>query len=260
VAVTRGTRAPAQGAPDPEEDRTYTVDELAARAGLTVRTVRFYATRGLLPPPRIGPRRVGLYGAGHLARLALVDDLRRQGLTLAAIERYVARLPAETTAYELAIHRAMVASWLPDAAVECGRAEAEERIGRRLGSDELDRLAAMGVLTPVPGGDGERYVLDTVLVGLAVRLIDLPLSRAAIARAREVLLGNAARTARELGEVFRGEVGVREAGEARSLSAHMQPLVLQALLTAFQRSLNEELRGAFPKRAEAGGAERATEG
>ncbi|MYR26223.1 MULTISPECIES: MerR family transcriptional regulator [unclassified Streptomyces] len=246
MAVTRTARTPATpGAPEPEERRTYTVDELAARAGLTVRTVRFYATRGLLPPPRIGPRRVGLYGPGHLARLALVDDLRRQGLTLAAIERYVARLPEETTAYELAIHRAMVASWLPDAAVECGRAEAEERIGRSLGADELGRLAAMGVLTPVPGA-GERYVLDTVLVGLAVRLLDLPMSREAIASAREVLLRNAARTAHELSEVFRGEVGVREAGEARSLSAHMQPLVLQALLTAFQRSLNAELRGAFP--------------
>ena len=33
------------------EEPTLTVDELAARAGVTVRTVRFYSTRGLLPPP-----------------------------------------------------------------------------------------------------------------------------------------------------------------------------------------------------------------
>ena len=33
-----------------------TVDELAARAGVTVRTVRFYSTKGLLPPPVLGPR------------------------------------------------------------------------------------------------------------------------------------------------------------------------------------------------------------
>lgn len=32
------------------EEPTLTVDELAARAGVTVRTVRFYSTRGLLPP------------------------------------------------------------------------------------------------------------------------------------------------------------------------------------------------------------------
>lgn len=36
------------------EEPTLTVDELAARAGVTVRTIRFYSTRGLLPPPRSG--------------------------------------------------------------------------------------------------------------------------------------------------------------------------------------------------------------
>lgn len=29
---------------------TLTIDELAARTGVTVRTIRFYSTRGLLPP------------------------------------------------------------------------------------------------------------------------------------------------------------------------------------------------------------------
>lgn len=31
----------------------------------------------------------------------------------------------------------------------------------------------------------------------------------------------------------------------KSLSAHMQPMVVQALVTAFQRSLKEQLREAF---------------
>lgn len=74
------------------EEPTFTVDELAARAGVTVRTVRFYGTRGLLPPPVIGPRRVGHYGREHLARLALIEELQHRGMTLAAIERYVQQL------------------------------------------------------------------------------------------------------------------------------------------------------------------------
>ena len=51
------------------EEPTLTIDELAARAGTTVRTVRFYSTKGLLPPPVIGARRVGHYGPEHLSRL-----------------------------------------------------------------------------------------------------------------------------------------------------------------------------------------------
>lgn len=240
------------------EEAAFTVDELAARAGVTVRTVRFYSTRGLLPPPRIGPRRVGHYGQDHLARLALVEDLQLQGLTLAAIERYVRRLPDGTTAHDLAIHRAMVASWMPDGATECTRAGAEERVGRPLSQDDLLRLAAMGVLTPLDEGGagrdgrqeagraGQRFLLDTGLVRLGARLLDLPMSLDAIRSAREVLLRNAARTARELGDLFKDEISDTEAGEARSLSVHMQPLVLQALLTAFQRSLSAELRDSFP--------------
>src|SRR3954454_25269898 len=85
---------------------TLTIDELAARAGVTVRTVRFYATRGLLPPPVIGPRRVEHYGRGHLARLELIEELQHQGMTLATIERYLQHLPAGLSARDLAVQRA----------------------------------------------------------------------------------------------------------------------------------------------------------
>ncbi|MFE9251389.1 MerR family transcriptional regulator [Streptomyces sp. NPDC007088] len=235
-----------------------TVDELAARAGVTVRTLRFYGTRGLLPPPRIGPRRVGHYGQDHLARLALIEDLRGQGMTLAAIERYVERLPEGTTAQELAIHRAVVASWLPDGTSECSRAEAEEQVGRKLTGEDLRRLEAMGVLTPLPpdttgpGAGVERYALDAGLLRLGARLLDLPLSLDAIRSARSLLLDHAARTAHELAALFKAEVSEAPAGAARSLSAHMQPIVLQALLTAFQRSLSAELRGALTKAGDDG--------
>lgn len=39
----------------------------------------------------------------------------------------------------------------------------------------------------------------------------------------------------------------------KSLSAHMQPMVIQALVTAFQRSLREELRAAFDTETECQG-------
>jgi DNA-binding transcriptional MerR regulator len=62
----------------------WTVDELALRASLPVRTIREYQTIGLLPGPR-REGRVGRYGAGHLQRLALIARLRRRGYSLAGI-------------------------------------------------------------------------------------------------------------------------------------------------------------------------------
>ncbi|MGV9904362.1 MerR family transcriptional regulator [Streptomyces sp. NPDC003388] len=215
-----------------------TIDELAARAGVTVRTVRFYGSRGLLPPPEIGPRRVGRYGPVHEARLALIEELQRQGMTLAAIERYLRRLPPELSPHDLAIHRAVVASWAPEAPETVSRRELERRAGRALTSQDVERLAAMDV---VRREDGDTFRVDAGLLRLGVRLLDVPLSQEAILAAREVLVEHSRAAARELAQLFRGEVAERDARDVRSLSAHMQPLVVQALLSMFQRSLRDEL-------------------
>jgi DNA-binding transcriptional MerR regulator len=211
---------------------TLTVDELAGRAGVTVRTVRFYSARGLLPPPVIGPRRVGHYSQEHLARLALIEELQQRGMTLAAIERHLTQLPPGLSAHELAIHRAVVASWAPGATEDVTREELERRAGRPLGDADLERLAAMGVVRLDPG-----------LLRLGVEFLDVPIAQETILAARTVLLEHSRAAAHELSALLREAVGERESVAAvKSLSAHMQPLVVQALLTAFQRSLKEELR------------------
>ncbi|MFF6876001.1 MULTISPECIES: MerR family transcriptional regulator [unclassified Streptomyces] len=219
------------------EEPTLTIDELAARAGVTVRTVRFYGTKGLLPPPVLGPRRVGHYGRDHLARLALIEELQQQGMTLAGIERYLRQLPPDLSAHDLAIHRAVVASWAPESVETVTRAELGRRAGRPLGDEDVERLVAMGVVRPADGG----YEADLGLLRLGAGLLDVPLSQEAIFAARKVLVEHARAAARELSQLFRGEVAERDARDVRSLSAHMHPLVVQALLTAFQRSLKEEL-------------------
>ncbi|MDQ0846611.1 MULTISPECIES: MerR family transcriptional regulator [unclassified Streptomyces] len=237
------------------EEPTLTVDELAARAGVTVRTIRFYSTRGLLPPPVIGPRRVGHYGTDHLSRLALIEELQHQGMTLAAIERYLEQLPPDLSAQDLAIHRALVASWAPESAEEVTREELERRAGRALSDQDVGRLAAMGVLdrsTP------DTYRLDGGLLRLGVELLDVPIAHETILASRTVLLEHARSAAQDLSRLFRDEVwGPYRERESdpdhvaamKSLSAHMQPMVIQALVTAFQRSLREELRAAFDTEA-----------
>ena len=67
-----------------EADAAMTIDELAVRSGLPVRTIREYQTQQLLAPPeRRG--RVGVYRASHLTRLELVARLQRRGYSLAGI-------------------------------------------------------------------------------------------------------------------------------------------------------------------------------
>jgi DNA-binding transcriptional MerR regulator len=62
------------------------VSELAAEAGVSIDTVRYYQQRGLLPPPR-REGRVAFYGHEHLTRIQRVKTLQAEGLSLTAIGR-----------------------------------------------------------------------------------------------------------------------------------------------------------------------------
>jgi DNA-binding transcriptional MerR regulator len=66
-----------------------TIDELASQTQLPVRTLREYHSMRLLPPPeRRG--RIGVYGAEHVDRLALIGRLQRRGYSLAGIKDLLA--------------------------------------------------------------------------------------------------------------------------------------------------------------------------
>ncbi|MGW4202216.1 MerR family transcriptional regulator [Streptomyces sp. NPDC004726] len=60
------------------------MEELAEKAGITVRTLRFYRERGLIPPPRRAGR-IAWYDDRHLARLRTIAALLERGHTLNGI-------------------------------------------------------------------------------------------------------------------------------------------------------------------------------
>ncbi|WP_112465819.1 MerR family transcriptional regulator [Streptomyces triticisoli] len=60
------------------------MEELARLAGITVRTLRFYRERKLIPPPR-REGRIAWYDDRHLARLRTISALLERGHTLSGI-------------------------------------------------------------------------------------------------------------------------------------------------------------------------------
>jgi DNA-binding transcriptional MerR regulator len=69
----------------------WSVRDLAELAGTTVRTIHYYISEGLLPPPA-GATRNATYSAAHLARLRLIAALRDEGLALASIRQRLSPL------------------------------------------------------------------------------------------------------------------------------------------------------------------------
>ena len=228
------------------------VEELAERAGMSVRTVRFYAGRGLIPPPLMQGR-VGSYGADHLARLELVRELQAHGFTLAAIERYLARIPADATAQDIALHRTLLAPWAPDLPETVGRDELERRAGRPLDDSDVEVLVALGVVEPTPD-DGVFRVAPAHL-GLGVEMLDLGLSVEAAAAVQRVFAAHGRAIAEELTELFRSQVwpALRERDyppeRIQAIVERFKPVTVQALVMAYESAVDETKRDTIRRRA-----------
>jgi DNA-binding transcriptional MerR regulator len=76
------------------DEQTLTIEELAERAELSVRTIRFYIAEGLLPGP--GARgKAASYSGEHLLRLRLIRRLAEQRVPLAEMRAMLSRLSPE---------------------------------------------------------------------------------------------------------------------------------------------------------------------
>lgn len=73
-------------------DDTITLEDLARRAQVSPRAIRYYLSEGLLErPPKRG--RELRFGQDQVARLQAIRELQRQGLSLEAIQRQLDRMP-----------------------------------------------------------------------------------------------------------------------------------------------------------------------
>jgi DNA-binding transcriptional MerR regulator len=73
------------------------IGELAERAGVTRRTIRYYVEIGLLQPPA-GAGKAAVYGTEHLERLELIKSLQAYRLSLEEIRGRLAGKPSEPPA------------------------------------------------------------------------------------------------------------------------------------------------------------------
>jgi DNA-binding transcriptional MerR regulator len=174
----------------------YRVEQLASASDVSVDTVRYYQSRGLLPQP-VREGRVAWYGAEHLERIRRIRDLQRKGLTLAAIGRVVRDELADADADLAAAVAEELGERDPElldldafaerSGVPASLIQAVEREGIRIGREvdgamrytagdiELVRTALRLLEFGLPLGDllGLARDADDAMRGLAERAVDL---------------------------------------------------------------------------------------
>jgi DNA-binding transcriptional MerR regulator len=183
-------------------DLDVRIGELAARAGTTVRTVRYYVAQGLLPGPvGAGPR--STYAYEHLVRLGAIRALKARYLPLAEIRRRLAAMSAadvealaaapehdetgdgiglplvggpasglvEATGRPVAAHAGPTGFGLPSARPALRRGQASSTPAPHVGSNVWQRvLLAAGVeLSYQLSGDAERDAVIAELIEQATR-------------------------------------------------------------------------------------------
>jgi DNA-binding transcriptional MerR regulator len=151
-----------------------TIDELARLSGVTVRNIRAYQARGLLPPPQVRAR-TGYYGPGHEARLELIAELQGEGVKLDTIKKLLDTTGGTT---EQVVHfiRTVRQLFAPEERQIVHLDELTERFGAEDGG-LLRRAQKMDLLREV--GDDQYEEISPRLTGAAQSMVDMgiPLSR-----------------------------------------------------------------------------------
>jgi DNA-binding transcriptional MerR regulator len=218
-----------------------TVDVLAARTGLTVRTLRFYASEGLLPAPQRRGR-VAYYDARHRMRLDLVRTLQEHGYTLSAIQRVLDRIPQDAPAAEYAVQAAVLAPWLSEQTEDFDRAGLERRVGRRIDDEQVEQLISLGGLERLPDG---RFRASPAILGHAVELLALPVPPEVLSESAAIIHEHAVAVANGLTDLFARAIwGPYQRGEIDhedvvAILQRMRPLALQGLVGAFARAADD---------------------
>ena len=157
----------------------YRIDELARLGESTVRNIRAYQDRGLLPPPRLEGR-VGLYDDSHLARLRLIGKLLGRGYTFAIIRDLLTAWETGKDVGEvLGLEKVLTDPWSDEIP---GTATYDELVGifaTGLDADEFDamrdRTIALGLIEPE--GDAYRVPSPRLLhVGAELVAAGIPLA------------------------------------------------------------------------------------
>jgi DNA-binding transcriptional MerR regulator len=226
----------------------YRIEDLAHLSGATVRTIRAYQDRGLLPrPERRG--RANIYTDSHLVRLRQIADLLDRGYGLASIKEL---LDAYDSGRGLGGILGLVAEvdgpWTDEEAVRISRADLDARFGGIPDEAAVAEAVELGVLEPVPGDKDSFLVPSPQELAVAAELHASGVPLSAISGHLRELRGQVEHIAARFLEFTTEHVFARylqgphpptdaDATEAASLVRRLRPLAQQTVDAELARAM-----------------------
>lgn len=250
-----GRRTPTEA----EVEQRLTIDQLAQATGLTVRNVRNYQSRGLIPPPEVQGR-IGYYGAEHLARLQLIGEMQAQGFNLTAIAHMLeqARGSGEEV---LGFTRSLMAPFETETPEIVDHADLVERLGGEIDPKQLAKAERLGLVIAIT--DSSYEVPSPTLLAAGERLVALGVPLEVALDTMEQLKRNTHRIAQTFVQMFLDfiwkpfdDAGRPEADwpAVRAALDQLRPLASEALVAGFAPTMTKAVEVAFGKQLDRGRA------
>ena len=235
-----------------QTEQRLTIDELAQAAGLTVRNVRSYQSRGLIPPPQVQGR-VGYYGSEHLARLQLIREMQTHGFNLTAIAHVLEQ--AHGAGEEvLGFTRALMTPFETETPEIIEQADLLERLGGQVDPKLITKAEKLGLVIPI--GEGTFEVPSPTLLAAGERLVGLGVPLQAALQTMDDLKRHTERIAERFVQIFLQfiwkpfvDAGRPESDwpQVRAALDQLRPLASEALTASFQPTMTNAVETAFGK-------------
>ncbi|WP_415046992.1 MerR family transcriptional regulator [Gordonia sp. (in: high G+C Gram-positive bacteria)] len=129
----------------------YRIDDLARAAGTTVRNVRGYQDRGLIPRP-VRRGRIAIYTEQHLSRLKVINDLLRRGFTMTHIGEFLSGLQRGDDLVDVLGLKDLITEPIQRTPSEQIKAADLHRVLDTDDPDLLHRMERAGLIEPIDDG------------------------------------------------------------------------------------------------------------
>jgi DNA-binding transcriptional MerR regulator len=230
----------------------YRIDELARQASTTVRNIRVYQDRGLLPPPRRAGR-VGIYTDAHLARMRLIGQLLKRGYTFANISELLSVWARGGDLAEiLDLESAVGHPWSEEVASYLTLAQLHEMFGADMTAENLDLAQKLGLLE----ADGDRFrVPSPGLLGAGRELTSAGMPLRAVLDLAERLRTHVDAAASELATTVTSHVlaahlrnGLlqgNDIAEVAAITRRLRPLAQTAVDAMLAQAMSQQVQDAL---------------
>lgn len=225
-----------------QDDASYTIDQLAAHSGVPSRTIRFYQSKGALPPPMRQGRKA-YYGPAHVERLELIARLQDRGLQIRAIRNLLDQLDCGQASLEgwLGFEAEIRTPWSEDVPQLLSEAEIQDRL-----EDRPPGLLAALTKTGLLEREASQYLVRSpallkMVLTLEANGIDVNTAHEACA----ILARHLSKAATELSNHFQEHMSerIRDGGieDSGQLLSALKPIALEAAAVIFAQEIQNAL-------------------